>query len=119
DRCGHSAARPRSLQWPGLHPELPSFPTRRSSDLLITLKSELAGRMLPAHPDLAARQIADIEQVSRQAMTDVREAVTGYRRPRLGSELARSEEHTSELQSRENLVCRLLLEKKKQITCHL
>src|SRR5690606_41012480 len=29
---------------------------------------------------------------------------------------ARSEEHTSELQSRENLVCRLLLEKKKIIT---
>src|SRR5207302_8090737 len=28
--------------------------------------------------------------------------------------LRRSEEHTSELQSRENLVCRLLLEKKKQ-----
>src|SRR5690606_39412524 len=28
----------------------------------------------------------------------------------------RSEEHTSELQSRENLVCRLLLEKKKQHT---
>src|SRR5690606_2422700 len=28
--------------------------------------------------------------------------------------LARSEEHTSELQSRENLVCRLLLEKKKK-----
>src|SRR5690606_15998505 len=28
--------------------------------------------------------------------------------------LVRSEEHTSELQSRENLVCRLLLEKKKQ-----
>src|SRR5690606_3159117 len=30
-----------------------------------------------------------------------------------GPELLRSEEHTSELQSRENLVCRLLLEKKK------
>src|SRR5690606_39425444 len=30
--------------------------------------------------------------------------------------LHRSEEHTSELQSRENLVCRLLLEKKKQHT---
>src|SRR5690606_41454177 len=29
------------------------------------------------------------------------------------NETARSEEHTSELQSRENLVCRLLLEKKK------
>src|SRR5690606_34122197 len=31
----------------------------------------------------------------------------------LGEEVLRSEEHTSELQSRENLVCRLLLEKKK------
>src|SRR5690606_40322961 len=31
-----------------------------------------------------------------------------------GSESMRSEEHTSELQSRENLVCRLLLEKKKK-----
>src|SRR5690606_32341085 len=30
------------------------------------------------------------------------------------SKLARSEEHTSELQSRENLVCRLLLEKKNK-----
>src|SRR5690606_42099812 len=30
-------------------------------------------------------------------------------------DVARSEEHTSELQSRENLVCRLLLEKKKYI----
>src|SRR5690606_40005674 len=29
----------------------------------------------------------------------------------------RSEEHTSELQSRENLVCRLLLEQKKRRTC--
>src|SRR5436309_11512962 len=32
--------------------------------------------------------------------------------------LARSEEHTSELQSRENLVCRLLLEKKKKYKQH-
>src|SRR5207302_9431907 len=32
-----------------------------------------------------------------------------------GAERTRSEEHTSELQSRENLVCRLLLEKKKKI----
>src|SRR5436309_12591827 len=30
----------------------------------------------------------------------------------------RSEEHTSELQSRENLVCRLLLEKKKSISAN-
>src|SRR5690606_40804779 len=40
----------------------------------------------------------------------------GPRSPVLhGQEAARSEEHTSELQSRENLVCRLLLEKKKAI----
>ncbi|MFI7403031.1 sensor histidine kinase [Streptomyces sp. NPDC049541] len=55
---------------------------------LITLKSELAGRMLPDHPDKAAQQVADIEQVSRQALVDVREAVSGYRRPRLSEELA-------------------------------
>ncbi|KOV59540.1 sensor histidine kinase [Streptomyces sp. MMG1121] len=58
---------------------------------LITLKSELAGRMLPDHPDKAAQQVADIEQVSRQALVDVREAVTGYRRPRLAAELAGTE----------------------------
>src|SRR5690606_39981565 len=34
----------------------------------------------------------------------------------LRSGLIRSEEHTSELQSRENLVCLLLLEKKKKMT---
>ncbi|NJP50829.1 sensor histidine kinase [Streptomyces sp. SBST2-5] len=55
---------------------------------LITLKSELAGRMLPDQPEQAARQVADIEQVSRQALVDVREAVAGYRRPRLADELA-------------------------------
>src|SRR5690606_42049530 len=39
----------------------------------------------------------------------------GDRQPRLALRRAgRSEEHTSELQSRENLVCRLLLEKKKK-----
>ncbi|WP_435845826.1 sensor histidine kinase [Streptomyces huasconensis] len=55
---------------------------------LITLKSELAGRMLPDHPDKAAQQVADIEQVSRQALVDVREAVSGYRRRTLAGELA-------------------------------
>src|SRR3712207_7711138 len=35
------------------------------------------------------------------------------------SNLARSEEHTSELQSRQYLVCRLLLEKKKMMNCSL
>src|SRR6266511_6438951 len=37
----------------------------------------------------------------------------------LGRRDGRSEEHTSELQSRENLVCRLLLEKKKKKRIHI
>src|SRR5215475_15656002 len=48
-----------------------------------------------------------------------RSCVTPWHRPRLTGHAsacrARSEEHTSELQSRENLVCRLLLEKKKNV----
>src|SRR5690606_42068044 len=44
------------------------------------------------------------------AIDDHLEAFAAH--PRIG-EAKRSEEHTSELQSRENLVCRLLLEKKK------
>jgi two-component system, NarL family, sensor histidine kinase DesK len=55
---------------------------------LITLKSELAGRMLPGDAEQAARQVADIERVSRQALVDVREAVSGFRRPTLEAEAA-------------------------------
>ena len=40
-------------------------------------------------------------------------ALSAHRTP----EKVRSEEHTSELQSRRNLVCRLLLEKKKNNIC--
>src|SRR5260370_26459228 len=42
-------------------------------------------------------------------------APPGWRSRRPGSDDSRSEEHTSELQSHLNLVCRLLLEKKKRI----
>src|SRR5256885_11915450 len=42
------------------------------------------------------------------------ERADGLRRRRAGAREHRSEEHTSELQSPCNLVCRLLLEKKKQ-----
>src|SRR5690606_28614913 len=45
--------------------------------------------------------------------------IAKYRHARMAIRLARSEEHTSELQSRENLVCRLLLEKKKNIISHI
>src|SRR5690349_22792855 len=37
---------------------------------------------------------------------------------KLGEPISRSEEHTSELQSRRDLVCRLLLEKKKDINLY-
>src|SRR5690606_41691539 len=43
-------------------------------------------------------------------------AMTTATAPRQSASRIRSEEHTSELQSRENLVCRLLLEKKKHKT---
>src|SRR5258706_5090379 len=43
----------------------------------------------------------------------------GARAPRSGLRRSRSEEHTSELQSLTNLVCRLLLEKKKQMTLRI
>src|SRR3712207_8259880 len=45
---------------------------------------------------------------------DVARPLPGRGRPRAG----RSEEHTSELQSRQYLVCRLLLEKKKKTKIH-
>src|SRR5688572_30859881 len=48
--------------------------------------------------------------------TSHRPASAGRSRPRSGS--PRSEEHTSELQSQSNLVCRLLLEKKKSNLTH-
>src|SRR5690606_41703273 len=43
-------------------------------------------------------------------------AVEGVHQRLTDALVLRSEEHTSELQSRENLVCRLLLEKKKNLT---
>src|SRR5438067_8762956 len=46
-------------------------------------------------------------------------ALTSYAEPYPSSVRKRSEEHTSELQSRFDLVCRLLLEKKKYLTIAL
>src|SRR5690606_41473679 len=45
----------------------------------------------------------------------IRSTICGSRCSTSRRVLSRSEEHTSELQSRENLVCRLLLEKKKNV----
>src|SRR5690349_24541117 len=65
--------------------DLHSFPTRRSSDLCSRARSR-----------------------SRASTTRRSRCWRGA-----GSTCRRSEEHTSELQSRRDLVCRLLLEKKK------
>jgi two-component system sensor histidine kinase DesK len=54
---------------------------------LITLKSELAGRLTTVAPERAASEIRDIEQVARKALREVREAVAGYRHPTLDAEL--------------------------------
>src|SRR5438105_5572194 len=61
-----------------------------------------AGQALPGADQLRPRSAA----VSRRRQRDPLRPV--------GVRLRRSEEHTSELQSRVDLVCRLLLEKKKQ-----
>ena len=55
---------------------------------VIALKSELARRVLPTEPDRAAAEIADVEQVARDALAAVRETVEGYRTPSLALELA-------------------------------
>src|SRR5204862_5594520 len=88
------------------HRDLHSFPTRRSSDLRF------------AKPD--SRNQAQDHRAQRGNETQ-REVSTGvvfetiFTREQVQEPLVeRSEEHTSELQSRRDLVCRLLLEKKKK-----
>src|SRR5207237_9434662 len=81
-------------------PDPPSFPTRRSSDLE-------SGRWIvrpqpdPNHGDGADPEAAALKILERHGQTPLPPYI-------------RSEEHTSELQSHLNLVCRLLLEKKQQ-----
>jgi two-component system, NarL family, sensor histidine kinase DesK len=55
---------------------------------VITLKAELAGRMLTDRPVDAVREVAELEQVARTALGEVREAVSGYHQPTLEGELA-------------------------------
>lgn len=54
---------------------------------LITLKSELAGRLLKKNPHAATVQVHEVERVARQALREVREAVAGYRQRTLRAEL--------------------------------
>src|SRR5437016_6802320 len=79
----------------GDHRDLHSFPTRRSSDLL-------------CYKTAAEHRIRnDVRKLAPSCPGGLAYRATGR-------QLTRSEEHTSELQSLTNLVCRLLLEKKKK-----
>src|SRR5690606_39847369 len=93
-----------------------SFPTRRSSDLIGDRAAtiDIVGEPpLMSPPALEQRHRFLVEAfaiehtLEHQGMPIERNDTTG-KQP-----TPRSEEHTSELQSRENIVCRLLLEKKK------
>jgi two-component system sensor histidine kinase DesK len=54
---------------------------------LIVVKAEVVRRLADRDPGAAAREAADIEAVGRQALVEVREAVTGYRQRPLADEL--------------------------------
>src|SRR2546422_3913799 len=79
-------------------PRSTPFPTRRSSDLTVNFVNQPP--TLDPISDLTINEDASLQTVN----------LTGI------SSGPRSEEHTSELQSRLHLVCRLLLEKKKKNT---
>ncbi|WP_073835639.1 sensor histidine kinase [Micromonospora sp. CB01531] len=55
---------------------------------VVTVKAELAGRLLELDPARAAAEIADVERLARQALADVRGTVGAYREVRLTTELA-------------------------------
>lgn len=57
---------------------------------LITLKSELARKLVDRDPERAKLEMQDIEKTSRAALADVREAIRGYRGEGLFAELARA-----------------------------
>src|SRR5690606_40706607 len=96
------------------HRAVRSFPTRRSSDLRKGVAQATDGGQQ------MAVQLARRSNMHRRGEGVVRRlppihmvvGVDGRLAAALPAGQLRSEEHTSELQSRENLVCRLLLEKK-------
>src|SRR5690606_41056973 len=69
-------------------------------------------KRFPVRGSLFSRQRSQVHAVEDVSFAIQKGHDRMYLRP-LARKEGRSEEHTSELQSRENLVCRLLLEKKK------
>src|SRR5262245_63640654 len=97
------------------HPSIP-----REGRVALTLKtvggfgvSEIARAFLAKEPTVAQRLVRAKRLIRDEGVTfDL--PGEAEMSTRLDSVLERSEEHTSELQSLRHLVCRLLLEKKKQ-----
>src|SRR5206468_12322344 len=108
-------ARSLFLPRPGTPPALHSFPTRRSSDLGFRDDPDSRLRSVGAAHDSADVVVVDADRLGGEPLGD-----QGYGERDCNDADAReslrprSEEHTSELQSRSDLVCRLLLEKKKK-----
>src|SRR5207249_5692903 len=98
------------------HRALPSFPTRRSSDLYTLEQSYGVKIVVPGAGFLLNNEMGDFNagpgMTNTEGLigTDPNLAAPGKRMLSSMSPTVRSEEHTSELQSRFDLVCRLLLE---------
>src|SRR5690606_42131044 len=95
---------------PATHRALHPFPTRRSSDL----RPHDPAPPAPCDTARSSRLRRPLGNPRRhRPRPSSRAPPCGRTHPR-PVRRSRSEEHTSELQSRENLVCRLLLEKKNE-----
>lgn len=57
---------------------------------VITLKAELAGKLMERDPERAGREIKEVERISREALREVRTAIAGYRSEGLQAEMARA-----------------------------
>src|SRR5690606_41287117 len=94
----------------GFHRDLDCFPTRRSSDLLLIPISGSTALVLLTN--VQRLRISGGEgQLKTTALVLTNSSI--YAKSLVLMPMCRSEEHTSELQSRENLVCRLVPEKKQ------
>src|SRR2546422_8483290 len=83
-------------------------------NILSTIGHTPLVRLTRVFPDCPFRLLAKLEGFNPGGSAKDRPAVHILREAMRTGEVKRSEEHTSELQSRLHLVCRLLLEKKKQ-----
>ncbi|RDG34191.1 sensor histidine kinase [Streptomyces corynorhini] len=57
---------------------------------VIVVKAQAARRLAPRDADASLAQVTDIESIGRQALTEIREAVTGYREGSLVADLDRA-----------------------------